>query len=160
MSIAGDGLVIIGENFNATRKIKMSSPRVVQQDGKVGIGTTAPAQTFDVAGNARVSGTFTAGPGQTGTPVAFGTFRGSDAFKYTGSANISCTWDAGSRRYECPISGYQFNTIYFVVNVTPIGFASIPYIDSVNNNMLINFSNLSGSGNVQPSSFSVTVYRP
>ena len=37
MSIAGDGLVIIGENFNATRKIKITSPKVIQQDGKVGI---------------------------------------------------------------------------------------------------------------------------
>lgn len=37
MKIAGDGLVIIGENFNATRKIKITSPKVVQQDGKVGI---------------------------------------------------------------------------------------------------------------------------
>ncbi len=48
MSIAGDGLVIIGENFNATRKIKITSPRVVQQDGKVGIGYT------DLDGNKRV----------------------------------------------------------------------------------------------------------
>ncbi len=48
MSIAGDGLVIIGENFNATRKIKITSPKVIQQDGKVGIGYT------DLDGNRRV----------------------------------------------------------------------------------------------------------
>ena len=36
MKIAGDGLIIIGENFNATRKIKITSPRVVQDDGRVG----------------------------------------------------------------------------------------------------------------------------
>ena len=48
MKIAGDGLIIIGENFNATRKIKITSPRVVQQDGKVGIGYT------DLDGNKRV----------------------------------------------------------------------------------------------------------
>jgi hypothetical protein len=48
MKIAGDGLVIIGENFNATRKIKISSPKVVQQDGKVGIGYT------DLDGNKRL----------------------------------------------------------------------------------------------------------
>ena len=48
MKIAGDGLVIIGENFNATRKIKITSPRVVQQNGKVGIGYT------DLDGNKRV----------------------------------------------------------------------------------------------------------
>ena len=48
MKIPGDGLIIIGENFNATRKIKITSPRVVQQDGKVGIGYT------DLDGNKRV----------------------------------------------------------------------------------------------------------
>lgn len=48
MKIAGDGLIIIGENFNATRKIKITSPRVVDQDGKVGIGYT------DLDGNKRV----------------------------------------------------------------------------------------------------------
>jgi 5-methyltetrahydrofolate--homocysteine methyltransferase len=48
MKIAGDGLIIIGENFNATRKIKITSPRVVQQDGKVGIGYT------DLDGNKRM----------------------------------------------------------------------------------------------------------
>ena len=48
MKIAGDGLVIIGENFNATRKIRITSPKVVQQGGKVGIGYT------DLDGNKRV----------------------------------------------------------------------------------------------------------
>lgn len=40
MKIAGDGLVIIGENFNATRKIKITSPKVIDQGGKVCIGYT------------------------------------------------------------------------------------------------------------------------
>jgi len=48
MKLPGDGLIVIGENFNATRKIKITSPRVVQQDGKVGIGYT------DLDGNRRV----------------------------------------------------------------------------------------------------------
>lgn len=48
MGIAGDGLAIIGENFNATRKIRITSPKVVQQNGKVGIGYT------DLDGNKRV----------------------------------------------------------------------------------------------------------
>src|ERR1700694_2478537 len=48
MKVAGDGLIIIGENFNATRKIKITSPKVVQQDGKVGIGYT------DLDGNKRI----------------------------------------------------------------------------------------------------------
>lgn len=48
MKIAGDGLVIIGENFNATRKIKITSPKVIDQGTKVGIGYT------DLDGNKRV----------------------------------------------------------------------------------------------------------
>lgn len=38
MSIPSEGLIVIGENFNVTRKIKVTSPRVVRENGKVGIG--------------------------------------------------------------------------------------------------------------------------
>lgn len=37
MKVPGDRIIIIGENFNSTRKIKASSPRVVHQDGKTAI---------------------------------------------------------------------------------------------------------------------------
>ena len=36
----GEGLIVIGENVNATRKIRVTSPRVVRDSGKVGIGYT------------------------------------------------------------------------------------------------------------------------
>lgn len=42
------GLIVIGENFNSTRKIKATSPRVVEEDGKTGIRYT------DLDGNGRV----------------------------------------------------------------------------------------------------------
>lgn len=38
MKVKGNGLIVIGENFNATRKIKANNPKVVHDDGKVGIG--------------------------------------------------------------------------------------------------------------------------
>lgn len=38
MKVKGDGLIVIGENFNVTRKISASSPRVIQEGGKTGIG--------------------------------------------------------------------------------------------------------------------------
>ncbi len=38
MKVAGDGLIVIGENFNVTRKIPASSPRVIREGGKIGIG--------------------------------------------------------------------------------------------------------------------------
>lgn len=48
MKVSGNGLIVIGENFNATRKIRSNNPRVVEQDGKVGIGYT------DLAGTKRL----------------------------------------------------------------------------------------------------------
>ncbi len=38
MKVKGNGLIVIGENFNATRKIKANNPKVVHVDGKIGIG--------------------------------------------------------------------------------------------------------------------------
>lgn len=38
MAITSDGLIIIGENFNTTRKIVATSPRVVRDGDKIGIG--------------------------------------------------------------------------------------------------------------------------
>lgn len=40
MKISGNGLIVIGENFNATRKIRSNNPRVIEADGKIGIGYT------------------------------------------------------------------------------------------------------------------------
>ncbi|MEE9559983.1 MAG: dihydropteroate synthase [Acidiferrobacterales bacterium] len=48
MTFEHNGLIVIGENFNATRKIRATSPRVVREDGKVGIAYT------DLGGTARV----------------------------------------------------------------------------------------------------------
>jgi 5-methyltetrahydrofolate--homocysteine methyltransferase len=48
MTIPTDGLIVIGENFNATRKIKATSPRCVREDGKIGIAYV------DASGSRRV----------------------------------------------------------------------------------------------------------
>ena len=48
MKVSGNGLIVIGENFNATRKIRANNPRVIQVDGKTGIGYT------DLAGTKRL----------------------------------------------------------------------------------------------------------
>lgn len=48
MNLKDVGLIVIGENFNATRKIKGNNPRVVHADGKIGIGYT------DLAGTKRI----------------------------------------------------------------------------------------------------------
>jgi 5-methyltetrahydrofolate--homocysteine methyltransferase len=48
MKVKGNGLIVIGENFNATRKIKATNPKVVRVDGKIGIGYV------DLAGTKRI----------------------------------------------------------------------------------------------------------
>lgn len=40
MSSASQGLIVIGENVNTTRKIRATSPNIVQEDGKVGYAYT------------------------------------------------------------------------------------------------------------------------
>jgi len=45
MKVSGNGVIVIGENFNATRKIKANNPRVIHDGGKAGIGYT------DLSGN-------------------------------------------------------------------------------------------------------------
>jgi len=43
-----ENLIVIGENFNSTRKIKSTSPRVIEDSGKTGIGYT------DLDGNKQI----------------------------------------------------------------------------------------------------------
>jgi len=43
-----ENLIVIGENFNSTRKIKLTSPRVIEEAGKTGIGYT------DLDGNKQI----------------------------------------------------------------------------------------------------------
>ncbi len=40
MSSARNGLIVIGENINTTRKIRATSPNIVQEDGRVGYAYT------------------------------------------------------------------------------------------------------------------------
>ncbi len=40
MSSASNGLIVIGENINTTRRIRATSPNIVQEDGKVGYAYT------------------------------------------------------------------------------------------------------------------------
>ncbi|MBI4637040.1 MAG: dihydropteroate synthase [Candidatus Rokubacteria bacterium] len=48
MTIEHQGLIVIGENLNATRKIKGSSPRILKEDGRRGLPYT------DLSGTKRV----------------------------------------------------------------------------------------------------------
>lgn len=104
-----------------------------------------------------------AGPGMTGTPLAYGTFSAAGA-KTAGSSNITCAWQAGNSWYSCTLTekdGTPIDYVYhqFVPVVTTAGSGLVaPKTDSVGGKMLIYFYNTAGT-KVQ-SIFSVVVYWP
>ena len=65
-----------------------------------------------------------AGPGMTGTPVAYGAFN-FDGTKASGSANLSCVWNPSSTRYDLTIAGDSYTPSTHVVVATPSN-SSVP----------------------------------
>jgi hypothetical protein len=59
-----------------------------------------------------------AGPGMTGTPIAYGSFS-TVGVRLSGSGNLSCAWNAASTRYDCTISGAGFNPTDYIAIATP-----------------------------------------
>jgi hypothetical protein len=99
-----------------------------------------------------------AGPGMTGTPLAYGTFS-STGTKASGSSNLSCTWDSTNVRYECTITGVDYDIWNYITNVTTIGGFAVPGLNSLSGTMWIYFYG-TAANTMQPSGFSVTVYTP
>jgi hypothetical protein len=61
-----------------------------------------------------------AGPGMTGTPLAYGSFA-ADGSKTSGSENITCVWSAPPvTRYECAVAGYTAGTHVAVVTAVSL----------------------------------------
>ncbi len=58
-----------------------------------------------------------AGPGMTGTPIAYGSFSAAGA-KVSGSGNLSCAWNAAATRYDCTISSASYNPTDYIAIVT------------------------------------------
>jgi hypothetical protein len=97
-----------------------------------------------------------AGPGMTGTPLAYGRFN-STGSRTAGSSNISCGWDV--TKYQCQISGESYFYGDYVTVVTPDGInIAIPVVNSSVGRLIVTFYNLSGTA-MQPNGFSVTVYK-
>jgi hypothetical protein len=97
-----------------------------------------------------------AGPGMTGTPLAYGRFNATGS-RTVGSSNISCGWD--SVKYQCTISGEDYFYGNYVTIVTPNMDLAIPVVGSSTGKLWVSFYNLSGSL-IQPTGFSVAVYKP
>jgi len=94
--------------------------RLVVKSGNVGIGTNLPAEKLHVAGNLKVNGTITNGPGNIKAPIAYGAIN-ADGTVLSASPNVSNSfWNNTLYRYEITISGESLDTVSYVFNVTYI----------------------------------------
>lgn len=120
------------------------------------------ALSWDSNDNVTVPTKLSAGPGLTGTPLAYGNF-GSDGSKNSGSSNISCSWISGSNWYQCTILNETINnTNNYVVNVTPRHYSTvaIPSFDSVNGQLIVALHNVNGSLIQADVGFALVIYKP
>jgi len=94
--------------------------RLVVKSGNVGIGTNLPVEKLHVAGNLKVDGKITNGPGDIKTPIAYGAIN-ADGTILSASSNVSNSfWNNTLYRYEITISGESLDTVSYVFNVTYI----------------------------------------
>ena len=94
--------------------------RLVVKGGNIGIGTTSPTERLHVAGNLKVNGTITHGPGNVKTPIAYGIIH-ADGSPQTASSNVSGSfWNTTLNRYEITISGESLDWKSHIFNVTYI----------------------------------------
>jgi hypothetical protein len=102
-----------------------------------------------------------AGPGMTGTPLAYGFFN-MDGVRQVGSNNLNCTWNSnpGFSRYDCSITGVSYLYSQFVTIVTPSGGLAIPEVNSASGSLVIFFYNVAGTKIQPPAGFAVTVFKP
>jgi hypothetical protein len=99
-----------------------------------------------------------AGPGLTGTPLAYGAFD-TNGILQSGSSNISCSWNAPAFLYQCGIAGQNYYYLSYVANVTPFSLALAVTGNDIFGNLLIAFYNTAGAP-IKPTGFQVVVYKP
>jgi len=72
-----------------------------------------------VAGNLKVNGTITNGPGNIKTLIAYGIIYAADGSLGPASSNVSGSfWNNTLYRYEITISGEPLNSTSYIFNVT------------------------------------------
>jgi hypothetical protein len=110
----------------------------IESGGKVGVGTNLPAEKLHVAGNLKVNGTITNGPGNVKTPIAYGIIH-ADGSLGPSSSNVSGSfWNTTLNRYEITISGESLDWTSYIFNVTYINLNAPRFITaSVENGRLI-----------------------
>jgi hypothetical protein len=148
--LAGEGMGVMGRSVSTTGY----GGRFENLGGGKAFGAmvnTTEVMTVDLAG-------VHAGPGMTPTPIAHGFFDSASGTRLSGSSNITCTWDAGFVRYACTIAGESYSYWAYTVNVTPTSLV-IPATNSLSNQLLVSFYNISGTAVKPAGGFSVTVFK-
>jgi hypothetical protein len=148
--LAGEGVGVMGRSVSTTGY----GGRFENLGGGKAFGAmvnTTEVMTVDLAG-------VHAGPGMTPTPIAHGFFDSASGTRLSGSSNITCTWDAGFVRYACTIAGESYSYWAYTVNVTPTSMV-IPATNSLSNQLLVSFYNISGTAVKPAGGFSVTVFK-
>ena len=94
--------------------------------GNIGINTTSPTQTLDVAGSARVSGSIFNGNVKFNYNSSIQTYTSNSSFAYN-NANISSTsYNTGNGYFTAPVSGtYFFSASFFISSSAGFAQASI-----------------------------------
>ena len=120
---------------------------------KINNGSVA---TADLADDSVTPGKIN-GTGGANLPIAYG-FVNSDGTLQGGTSNLSSTWSAGNGRYEITITDENFYYNEYVTVVTPITDGLIPGIDSMSDQLVVNFVKHDGTTG-QQSDFSFIIYK-
>ena len=122
-------------------------------------GNVQVTGNVQVASNVQVTGTIEAGPGATGTPLAYATVSSAGDLGNKHTANVQSVTKVGTGTYEILISGAQLATSNAVAVVTPYGPspALATFSFGIGGTLLV--AVYSTSGVLQDKPFSFVIYR-
>ncbi len=167
VGVAGDVAVagtVFADAFSSNSPLQLQTAgktriHVDDATGNVGIGTTMPSSTLQVAGDLGVDGAVVSGPGAVRSALAYAGVK-SDGTLYSGSSNISSvSYNAIASRYEITIADENFHFANYIVSVTPAATSPrMATVDSLGGRVLVYI--FDNDGAAEQSSFYFVVFKP